>query len=139
MRTRRVVLLSNHSVLAAGVQRVLQGVPGVELAVVAADDPQADAKVRRLAPAVLVLDAGDPFLAEGHVTRVLEERPGVRVIALNFGRTGVEVYRVRRVVQTSLDGLLQAIQGRRAGATSKRKRAPSGPPAGATGGEAMDP
>jgi len=43
---------------------------------------------------------------------MLAEHPKAKVIALNLNRTGIEVYRVRRVLHTDLNGLLEAIRGR---------------------------
>jgi len=38
-------------------------------------------------------------------------RSDARVIALNVSQDAIEVHQVRRVLQTGLDGLLEAIQG----------------------------
>ncbi|MBI2304300.1 MAG: hypothetical protein HYU86_06080 [Chloroflexi bacterium] len=112
MRTKRVVLLTNRSVLVAGVQRLLQGVSDLELTIMADGDPEAVTKLGALAPQVIVLDSGDTSLGEGVITRMLTENPKSKVIALNLNRTGIEVYRVRRVQHTGFDGLLEAIRGK---------------------------
>ena len=116
------MLLSNRSLLVAGVQRLLQGMDGLNLSIVAADDADIGAKLRRLAPAVVVLDSGDVSLGDGVITRLLEEHPRARVVALNLNRTAIDVYRVQRVLQTDLRGLLEAIQGPATSATRSRKR-----------------
>ncbi|MBI2936425.1 MAG: response regulator transcription factor [Chloroflexi bacterium] len=113
MQAKKVVLLSNRSLLAAGVQRLLQGVDSLELSIVAARDSEALTKLRHLAPEVIVLDSGDPTLGEGVVTSLLGQHPRARVIALNLDRTGIEVYSLHRVVHADLEGLLEAIHGRR--------------------------
>lgn len=119
MPNKRVALLSNRSLLAAGVQRLLQSMDGLELTMVAADDPEAAAQMRRHAPHVIILDTGDASLGPGAITRMLEEHPKARVIALNLDRTGIEVYQMKRVLQSNLDGLLEAIQGK--GAPARRR------------------
>ena len=111
MQTKRVVLLNSRSLLAAGVQSLLQGIDGLELHTVSADDPQATAKIRDLAPGVIVLDSGDVSLGKGVITRMLEEHPKAKVIALSLKREDIGVYRVERVLQTDLSGLLEAIRG----------------------------
>ncbi len=115
----RVAMLNSRSLLAAGVQRLLQGVDGLELTIVAADDPEAAAKLRELAPRVIVLDSGDSSLGEGVVTQMLEEHPRARVVTLNLNHAGIDVYRMRRVQQTSVDGLLEAIHGKKKQANSQ--------------------
>ncbi|MBI3979156.1 MAG: response regulator transcription factor [Chloroflexi bacterium] len=81
----------------------------------AAGEPDAISTLRRPAPEVIVLDAGDPSLGEGVITHLLDQYPDARVVAVDLNRTEIEVYRVRRVGATDLDGLLQAIRGRRLG------------------------
>lgn len=139
MRAKRVALMSNRSLLAAGVQRLLQGMGGLELAVVAADDPEVAHRLKKLAPEVIVLDSGDASIGEGVITRMLGEHPKARVIALNLNRPGIEVYRVQRVLHTDLDGLLEAIQGK--GALAKREFVPNREiqEREMTGGETMGP
>lgn len=116
MRTKRVVLLSNHSLLTSGVQKLLQGVEGLELSVIAAPAQEIVPVLKRLAPDAIVLDTGDTSLGEGVITQLLAEHPKARVVALNANRVGLEVYRLKRVLQADLDGLLKAILGRAAAA-----------------------
>lgn len=108
---RQVVLLKSGSLVAAGVHRLLQGVDGVELHVVTADDPEASAKIRDLAPGVIVLDSGDLCLREGVIPRFLGEHPNAEVIALSQNHSDIEVYRIERSLHTDLPGLLEAIRG----------------------------
>jgi DNA-binding NarL/FixJ family response regulator len=137
MRAKRVVLLSNRSLLAAGVQRLLECVDSLELSTVATGDPGAIPKLRQLAPEVIVLDSGDPSLGEGAITRLLGQNPRVRVVALNLDRTGIEIYRMHHVVQTDLDGLLEAIQGRRRLARKGSRSKTTNAANGENGGGAM--
>ncbi len=119
MGAMRVAMFNSRSLLAAGVQRLLQGVAGLELSIVAADDPESGARLRKLAPSVIVLDSGDASLGEGVITQMLEEHPRARVVALSLDHAGIDVYRMRRVQRTNLDGLLEAIQGKRKRAREK--------------------
>ncbi|MBI4301356.1 MAG: response regulator transcription factor [Chloroflexi bacterium] len=135
MCTKRVVLLSNHSLLAAGVQRLLQGVDSLELSIVAAKDPEAILKLRRLTPEVIVLDSSDPSLGEGVIPRMLEENPHARVVALNLNRSDIEVYRVRHVLHTDLNGLLEAIRGKAVHDNEKAMAGTDDPTDGRDGGE----
>lgn len=112
MRKKRIVLLSNGSVLAAGVERLLQNIDRVEFSTVPGEDPEAVVTIKRLAPTAIVLDSGDA-LSKASITRLLEGIPKVRVIALRADQKGIEVYRMSRVWETNLEGLLEAISGRR--------------------------
>lgn len=112
MSTRRqAALLNNHSLLAAGVQSLLQDVEGLELSVVSTRDPDANQKLLQLAPEVIVLDSGDASLGEGGIARLASEHPGARIVSLNLRRTGIEIHQVHRIVEANLDGLLEAIWG----------------------------
>ncbi|MBI2166239.1 MAG: hypothetical protein HYU29_07565 [Chloroflexi bacterium] len=119
MRSKRVVLLTNHSLLASGVERLLQAVNGMNLSIVSVRDPEALPGLKRLAPEVIVVDSGDSSIAQGLITEMLREHPRARVVALNLDRKGIEVYRMRRVLQTDLSGLLDAIQGKGQQSTEK--------------------
>ncbi len=113
MPAKRVVLLTSHSVFAAGVRRLLQDSGDLDLTTVRADDPEWMAQVGQLAPAVIVMDSTDRYLDQGAITRILGERPRARVVAINLNHGGIDVYRRSRVHRTDLSGLLEAIQGRK--------------------------
>lgn len=106
----------------------------MDLTIVPADDPEWMAQVRRLAPSVVVMDSTDRYLDQGAITRILEERPRARVVAINLNHGGIDVYRRSRVHLTDLNGLLAAIQGRRPQAQQTDQTL-----AGTCGGEAMSP
>ncbi|MFQ5874115.1 MAG: hypothetical protein ACE5JL_09975 [Dehalococcoidia bacterium] len=138
MRAKRIVLLSNRSLLAAGVQRLLQDVDGLDLSIVAADQPEATAKIKQLDPHVIILDSGDTSLGQRPIAQMLEEHPRAKVVALNLNRDGIDVYRVKRVLRTTLDGLLEAIQGKGVPDRAKPMQPTRGRRARRDGGDAMD-
>ncbi len=124
MSKRRVVLLSNRSVLAAGVESLLQVEEGIQLTVLATDAPDLETRLRQAAPQVVVVDTGDSVLGARLLARVLEIRPQARVVALDLNQPGIPVYRRERVVATTLAGLLDAIHGtgiRRRGVSGKER------------------
>lgn len=84
----------------------------MELSTVQADAPDWTTQIRDIAPYAIVIDCSDAFLEEGIITRLLEEHPQSRVVALNLRYQGIDVYRRRQVRQTDLPGLLKAILGR---------------------------
>ena len=111
MQNSQVVLLKNHSLLSASIEKLLQNEVSLELSIVAADDPKATAKIRRRRPQAIIIDSGDASLGEGVIPRLLEEHPQTKVIAVNLNHSGITVYQIRDVLQTDLAGLLEAIQG----------------------------
>ena len=137
MGATRVAILNSRSLFAAGVQMLLRGVDGLELTIVAADDPEAVTKLKDLAPRVIVLDSGDASLGEGVVTQLLEEHPQARVVTLNLNHAGIDVYRMKRVQQTNVDGLLEAIHGKRNRANNQGRQRSRDAGGLKSGGETM--
>ncbi len=109
--TKRVLLLSNGSLLMASVRRLLQlhGSGQLEVASVAVDDPEAAARIVGFAPDAIILDADAPSRGQELIARVLADLPGTSAIALNAEPTQIAVYRAERLRQASFDGLLEAI------------------------------
>lgn len=86
MPTKRIVLLSNRSILVAGIRRLLEKVDGLELAVVPGDDPEANKRIRQLAPQAILLDCEKGLPDQALVTQMLAEHPKARVIVLGVSR-----------------------------------------------------
>ncbi len=122
MPKKRVVLLSNRSLLATSVQKLLQEEASVKFSIILADDPEVKAKIARCRPGVIILDSGDVSLGEGVITRLLEENPRTSVVALNLNHVGMQVYHMEHVLQTDLNGLLETIQCERSPAKPKRRQ-----------------
>jgi hypothetical protein len=111
MARRRVTLLTNRSLFAAGVQELLLGVDGMTLSVVDAADPSAMRKITSQSPHVIVLDADEAPVWRLAVVRILELQPEARVVALSLNNAAIDVYRLKRVIPTDFDGLVRAIRG----------------------------
>ncbi len=110
----------------------------MDLTTVRADDPEWMAELKRMAPSVIVMDSTDRYLDKEAITRILEARPRARVVAINLNHGGIDVYRRSRVQQTDLNGLLEAIHGRR-GLRRTRAQQVDQPSADTCGGEVMSP
>lgn len=111
MRKKRVVFLSNHSVLATGIQKLLQEEEGFELHIILADDPEVKAEITRRRPEIIILDSGDASLGEGVITSLLEENPETRVVAMNVNHNGLKVYQMKQMLKANLDQLLETLRG----------------------------
>lgn len=111
MQRERVVLLSNRSVLVAGVSSLLESIDALDVRAVAIDDPEALETIRRFAPDVIVLDSGGEATKELTIARLLRHHPQTKIVSLDLSKTDIDVYRVERLGDSSLDALLQAISG----------------------------
>ena len=138
MRNKRVVLLSNRSLLTTSVEQLLRYAEGFELSVVAADDPEATIKIKQVTPRFIIIDSGDKSLGEGVITRLLEEHPRAKVVALNLNHKGIKVYRMKHVLQTNLDGLLEIIRGKAASVKGRRVQQTGEVITRKNGGDAID-
>lgn len=110
--TKRVLLLSDGSLLMASVRRLLQLHEAGQLEVesLAVDDPEAAARIVRFAPDAIILDADGPSGGQELIARVLADLPGTSAIALTAEPTQIAVYRAERLRSATLDGLLEAIE-----------------------------
>jgi DNA-binding NarL/FixJ family response regulator len=83
--TIRVVLAEDHTMVRAGISRLVEELAGVELVGVAEDGQEALELVRQTAPDVLLLDITMPRLSGlGVLARVTADAPGTRVIMLSM-------------------------------------------------------
>jgi DNA-binding NarL/FixJ family response regulator len=79
----RVLLADDHGVIRDGLGRLIEALPDVELAGVAADGEQAVDRARALRPDVVLMDLEMPRLDGIQATkRILEERPETAVLVL---------------------------------------------------------
>lgn len=139
MPNRRIVLLTNRSLLSASVQSLLQSEANIKLYTASVDGPGMIADIKLRNPHVIIIDSGDTSLGEGAVTQLLGHYPRAKVIALNLNRKEIEVYKVRRVVETDLAGLLKAISGRRQRPITESNGNTTDSKVSSEGGEAMGP
>jgi DNA-binding NarL/FixJ family response regulator len=85
MPTIRVALAEDHDLVRAGIARLIEDLPGVELVGVAEDGHEAIELVRTAMPDLLLLDITMPRLGGlGVLTRLTSEYPGTRVVMLSM-------------------------------------------------------
>lgn len=84
MTVTRVVLADDHSAVRAGVRKILQRAPGIEVVGEASNGVEAIHLVNQLAPDILLLDMEMPVLNGVEVARELyAARSPVRILALS--------------------------------------------------------
>jgi DNA-binding NarL/FixJ family response regulator len=104
MATIRVALAEDHALVRAGIARLIEDLPGVELVGVAEDGYEAIELVRAALPDLLLLDITMPGLGGlGVLTRLTSEYPGTRVVMLSMHDN--EEY-VSRALQAGARGYL---------------------------------
>lgn len=83
--TIRIVLAEDHAMVRAGLTRLLQDLPGVDIVAVAADGREALALIEEHRPDVAILDITMPGLSGlNALTRITADHPEVRVIMLSM-------------------------------------------------------
>ncbi|HEV7605330.1 MAG TPA: response regulator transcription factor, partial [Candidatus Limnocylindrales bacterium] len=81
----RVVLAEDHAMVRAGMTRLLQDIPGVEVVAVAVDGREAVELVAQHRPDIALLDITMPGLSGlNALTRIRADQPEVRVIMLSM-------------------------------------------------------
>jgi DNA-binding NarL/FixJ family response regulator len=81
----KILLTDDHAMLRDGLAAVLAREPDLAVVGAAADGYEAIAKSRDLGPDVVIMDVSMPGLSGIDATRrILEERPGIKVLALSM-------------------------------------------------------
>lgn len=128
---RKVVAVTDGSLLTSGVTSVLCEHAGINVVMVNRTGGQVYRRIREARPDVVIIadggaDADQPerglSVAERglSVQRLLQDNPRSTVIALSLGRPEMEVFRARRVSEATVEDLLQALEGARRKATGRR-------------------
>lgn len=121
MRTQRIFILSPHTLLARGVERLLHGHRGLRVVGTETDSQRGMQHIGVLRPDVVILGnqaGGPPSLAA--VSAVFEASPGTVVIDLGAGDNLLHVYQDNQIQVARLEDLIRAI--REAGAARVRSR-----------------
>lgn len=111
MRTRRIFILTSHTLLARGVESLLQGRRGLRVVGTETDPQQGIPRIRSLRPDVVITGSelgGPPSLAA--VSAMFEASPGTTVIGLCAGDNLLHVYRDNQIKVARLEDLIQAIR-----------------------------
>ncbi len=130
-QSRRVVAVTDGSLLTSGVTSVLREHAWIDVVTVDRAGGQVYRRIREARPNVVIIADGgadadqpkrDPSVAERDlsVQRLLQDNPRLTVIALSLGRPEMEVFRARRVSEATVEDLLQALEGAWRKATGRR-------------------
>ena len=111
MRTRRVFILSPHTLLARGVETLLRGRHRLRVVGTETDPRQGIERIQALHPDVVILGgeaSGRSSLSD--VSAVFEASPGTTVIGLRVGDNLLHVYQDSEVKVANVEDLIQAIR-----------------------------
>lgn len=121
MKSRRIFILSPHTLMARGVGTLLQGQRGLRVVGTETDPAQGIQRIETLRPDVVITESesrGPPSLAV--VSAVFEASPGTAVIGLCLGDNLLHIYQGNRIMVGEVEDLIQAV--RQAGANNSRRR-----------------
>ncbi len=121
MKSRRIFILSPHTLLARGVGTLLQGRRGLRVVGTETDPTQGIRQIETLRPDVVITESessSSPSLAV--VSAVFEASPGTVVIGLCVGDNLLHIYQGNRMMVGEVEDLIQAV--RQAGVNSSRRK-----------------
>lgn len=96
--SRRVLLVDDHTLVRAGLRKLLEAVPGIEVVGEAGTGREALASLRTLDPDTVVMDIGMPDMNGLEATALMKaEKPAVRVLILSMHRADEYVLEALRV------------------------------------------
>jgi DNA-binding NarL/FixJ family response regulator len=121
MKSRRIFILSPHTLMARGVGTLLQGQRGLRVVGTETDPTQGIRRIETLRPDVVITESesrGAPSLAV--VSAVFEASPGTVVIGLSVGDNLLHVYQGNRIMVGEVADLIQAVK--QAGGNNSRRK-----------------
>ena len=122
MDRKRVAVLTNKTLLMAGVGRMLTEQSGLEVSTISTDDEELMSKLSAFKPKVVVLDSEDALLASRiPLEELLQRNPSPTVVALNLAQDDIRAFKHKRILRGSARDLLRIVS--RGG--SRRRQAPN--------------
>ncbi len=120
MRTLRVILCEDHTLVRAGISSLLSSFPGVDVAGEASDGREGLALVRKENPDIVLMDISMPGLNGLEATaRLAKEQPAVKIIILSMYsneeyvlqalRAGASGYLLKEAATSELKFALDAV------------------------------
>jgi DNA-binding NarL/FixJ family response regulator len=108
---RCIIILSGQLLFAEGVaNRIRQYLPGVEIAIINARQPDALVQVAAVQPAVVLLDVTDPEITRlGCLDELLLSLPGLKVIRLDPQHEQIQVVISEQRTAGAVRDLIEAI------------------------------
>ncbi len=107
MPRRRVVMVTEGSLLTSGVTSVLRERADIDLLTIEGGG-QIYRRIRNAGPDVVIVD-GDHDLAGLSVDRLLQENPRSTVVTLSLDQPEMSVFRAQRVSRPTVDDLLRVL------------------------------
>ena len=109
MERKRVALITDRTLLATGIQRLLEGSDSLEVLALSPGSPDYQERLKSFAPAVILVDSDESPPEEHHALRHFDTCPDATVGALNASHTDLQLFRRDRVVNCTPDDLIQII------------------------------
>jgi DNA-binding NarL/FixJ family response regulator len=120
MKTIRVILADDHTMVRAGIRELVERLPGVQVVAEAGDGREVLGLIRLHQPDLILMDIGMPGLnGLEATTRLLKEAPSVRVIVLTMHnneeyvlqamRAGASGFILKQAAVKELETAIQAV------------------------------
>ncbi|HID90209.1 MAG TPA: hypothetical protein EYH27_00025 [Anaerolineales bacterium] len=109
MHSCRVFVLTAHPLFAEGVETLLRGQPGLEVVGAGSVAPETFDHLREILPDVVVVGASGGE-QESLLSRLFQELPGVKVVALNLDDNRIRIYYHQTKVGRQVEDLVEAIR-----------------------------
>ena len=108
---KRVIILLSHPLFGQGVESLLRRESGLEIVGRETDASRVIERIRELEPDVVIVDSADTACDPVPVVmRILSDRVGTRVVALNLQDNTMCVYRGEQRVVKEVQDLVEAIE-----------------------------
>ncbi len=107
-----ILMISDLPVFSQGMEQLLGAETGLVIVGRETDPERALERIHELAPDVVIVESAAPeWTGKELVLRVLNARPGTRVIGLNLEDNCIEIYHEERRMVSGLADLVQAVRG----------------------------
>jgi DNA-binding NarL/FixJ family response regulator len=110
VRAWTVFILYDCPLFARGLERLLQGEPGLRVEGIAPKSEEAFLHIRTVKPDVILVEAGEELPEPCWlVSRLLQEQPEARVVRLSLKENTATLYAGRRWVANRVEDLIKGI------------------------------
>lgn len=111
MAGQRVAVLTDQTLLLAGITAMLRTQPDLQIKEIGSDASNLESEISAFNPAVIVVDCADEGLAgRRSLWSLIQKNPGMTVIAVTTEESEIQAYTQRRVVHARTEDLLGLIE-----------------------------
>lgn len=111
MARQRIAVLTNRNLLLTGITAILKEHSEFEILEIESTDADLGSRLSCLMPAVIIVDCADGGLAgRRSLWSLIQENPGITVVAVGSDQSKIEAYTQHHVVHGRAEDLLDLIK-----------------------------